>query len=142
MPSAHGAVAARSRPMPTPPAFCSLLRQRALLIFAASMLLLQLANAAMLPLMAGVVTTRSSQWAPRVHAAGREKRRMRAALTHAAVIDHEDLIRLLHRCEAVRDHDRRLPAHQLGEAHRGPAPPTPHPILSSVRRESESGRRE
>ena len=28
------------------------------------MLLLQLANAAMLPLMAGVVTTRSSQWAP------------------------------------------------------------------------------
>src|SRR6202040_1501238 len=35
-----------------------------LLIFASSMLLLQLANAAMLPLMAGVVTTRSSQWAP------------------------------------------------------------------------------
>jgi predicted MFS family arabinose efflux permease len=34
------------------------------LIFAGSMLLLQLANAAMLPLMAGVVTTRSSQWAP------------------------------------------------------------------------------
>ncbi len=41
-----------------------LLRQRALLIFAAAVLLLQLANAAMLPLMAGVVTTRSSQWAP------------------------------------------------------------------------------
>jgi MFS family permease len=41
-----------------------LLRQRSLLIFAASVLLLQLANAAMLPLMAGVVTTRSSQWAP------------------------------------------------------------------------------
>ena len=36
----------------------------ALLIFAGSILLLQLANAAMLPLMAGVVTTRSSQWAP------------------------------------------------------------------------------
>ena len=36
----------------------------ALLIFAAAMLLLQLANAAMLPLMAGMVTTRSSQWAP------------------------------------------------------------------------------
>jgi predicted MFS family arabinose efflux permease len=35
-----------------------------LLIFACSVLLLQLANAAMLPLMAGVVTTRSSQWAP------------------------------------------------------------------------------
>lgn len=42
----------------------ALLRQRPLLIFAASMLLLQLANAAMLPLMAGVVTTRSSEWAP------------------------------------------------------------------------------
>jgi MFS family permease len=33
------------------------------LIFAAAILLLQLANAAMLPLMAGVVTTRSSEWA-------------------------------------------------------------------------------
>jgi predicted MFS family arabinose efflux permease len=42
----------------------SLMRQRPLLIFAGSMLLLQLANAAMLPLMAGVVTARSSQWAP------------------------------------------------------------------------------
>lgn len=41
-----------------------LIRQRPLLIFAGSVLLLQLANAAMLPLMAGVVTTRSSQWAP------------------------------------------------------------------------------
>jgi Major Facilitator Superfamily len=41
-----------------------LVRQRPLLIFACSVLLLQLANAAMLPLMAGVVTTRSSQWAP------------------------------------------------------------------------------
>jgi MFS family permease len=40
------------------------MRQRSLLIFAGSVLLLQLANAAMLPLMAGVVTTRSSQWAP------------------------------------------------------------------------------
>jgi MFS family permease len=41
-----------------------LIRQPTLLIFAASILLLQLANAAMLPLMAGVVTTRSSTWAP------------------------------------------------------------------------------
>jgi len=41
-----------------------LIRQRPLLIFASSVLLLQLANAAMLPLMAGVVTTRSAQWAP------------------------------------------------------------------------------
>ena len=45
------------------------MRQRPLLIFAASVLLLQLANAAMLPLMAGVVTTRSSQWAPALIAA-------------------------------------------------------------------------
>jgi predicted MFS family arabinose efflux permease len=42
----------------------AVMRQRPLLIFAGSILLLQLANAAMLPLMAGVVTTRSSQWAP------------------------------------------------------------------------------
>lgn len=41
-----------------------LIRRHPLLIFAMSVLLLQLANAAMLPLMAGVVTTRSSQWAP------------------------------------------------------------------------------
>ena len=41
-----------------------LVRQRPLLIFAASILLLQLANGAMLPLMAGVVTARSSRWAP------------------------------------------------------------------------------
>ena len=41
-----------------------LIRQRPLLTFAAAVLLLQLANAAMLPLMAGVVTTRSADWAP------------------------------------------------------------------------------
>jgi len=41
-----------------------LVRQRSLLIFAGAMMLFQFANAAMLPLMAGVVTTRSSQWAP------------------------------------------------------------------------------
>jgi predicted MFS family arabinose efflux permease len=41
-----------------------LLRERALLIFAGAVLMLQLANAAMLPLMAGVVTTKSSNWAP------------------------------------------------------------------------------
>jgi MFS family permease len=42
----------------------SLISQRPLLIFAASIVLLQLANGAMLPLMAGVLTTRSSRWAP------------------------------------------------------------------------------
>jgi hypothetical protein len=60
---AHGAVRARC-PTPEATSVLSLMRQRPLLIFAGSVLLLQLANAAMLPLMAGVVTTRSSQWAP------------------------------------------------------------------------------
>jgi predicted MFS family arabinose efflux permease len=46
-----------------PPGLINLLRQRALLIFACGVFLLQLANAAMLPLMAGVVTQRSSEWA-------------------------------------------------------------------------------
>ena len=59
---AHGAVA-RSEPDARATSVLNLMRQRPLLIFAGSVLLLQLANAAMLPLMAGVVTTRSSQWA-------------------------------------------------------------------------------
>ena len=60
---AHGAVL-REVPDARATSVLSLLCQRPLLIFASSVLLLQLANAAMLPLMAGVVTTRSSQWAP------------------------------------------------------------------------------
>ena len=60
---AHGAIP-REAPDKKATSVFSLIRQRPLLIFAASVLLLQLANAAMLPLMAGVVTTRSSQWAP------------------------------------------------------------------------------
>ncbi len=60
---AHGAVP-REVPDAKATSVLSLVRQRPLLIFAASVLLLQLANAAMLPLMAGVVTTRSAQWAP------------------------------------------------------------------------------
>lgn len=40
-----------------------LLRQRPLIVFALSVLLLQLANAAMMPLMASAVTARSSEWA-------------------------------------------------------------------------------
>jgi predicted MFS family arabinose efflux permease len=59
---AHGAV---KRAVPDKRATSVLnLCRRPLLIFALSVLLLQLANAAMLPLMAGAVTTRSSQWAP------------------------------------------------------------------------------
>src|SRR5436305_2637075 len=60
---AHGAVE-RAVPDANATSVASLVRQRPLLIFAGSVLLLQLANAAMLPIMAGVVTTRSSQWAP------------------------------------------------------------------------------
>src|SRR5438552_9685720 len=60
---AHGEVV-RPKPDPKATSVLTLIRQRPLLIFASSVLLLQLANAAMLPLMAGVVTTRSSQWAP------------------------------------------------------------------------------
>jgi predicted MFS family arabinose efflux permease len=60
---AHGAVS-REAPDATATSVLGLVRQRPLLIFASSVLLLQLANAAMLPLMAGVVTTRSAQWAP------------------------------------------------------------------------------
>ena len=60
---AHGAVL-REVPDAAATSVVSLVCQRPLLIFACSVLLLQLSNAAMLPLMAGVVTTRSSQWAP------------------------------------------------------------------------------
>src|SRR3954454_14177562 len=60
---AHGAVV-RETPDTEATSVFHLIRQRPLLIFAGSVLLFQLANAAMLPLMAGVVTTRSSQWAP------------------------------------------------------------------------------
>jgi MFS family permease len=60
---AHGALARAPADIRTT-SVANLVRQRPLIIFAGSLLLLQLANAAMLPLMAGVVTTRSSQWAP------------------------------------------------------------------------------
>ena len=59
----HGEVA-REVPDVAATSVFHLLKQWPLLIFAGSVLLFQLANAAMLPLMAGVVTTRSSQWAP------------------------------------------------------------------------------
>jgi predicted MFS family arabinose efflux permease len=62
-PRAHGAVVREVADVKAT-SVLRLIRQPALLIFAASILLLQLANAAMLPLMAGVVTTRSSHWAP------------------------------------------------------------------------------
>jgi MFS family permease len=60
---AHGAIP-REVPDKKATSIFTLVRQKPLLIFAGSILLLQLANAAMLPIMAGVVTTRSAQWAP------------------------------------------------------------------------------
>ena len=59
---AHGAVPREARDANST-SVAGLVCQRALLIFAGSIFLLQLANGAMLPLMAGVVTTRSSKWA-------------------------------------------------------------------------------
>ena len=44
-------------------AIASLARSRALLIFAAAIVLFQLANAAMLPIMAGLLTMRAPEWA-------------------------------------------------------------------------------
>ncbi|MDB5500453.1 MAG: transporter [Tardiphaga sp.] len=61
---AHGAVVDPTTTDLKAIRFRDLIRQRPLLIFAGAVLLLQLANAAMLPLMAGVVTTRSADWAP------------------------------------------------------------------------------
>jgi predicted MFS family arabinose efflux permease len=60
---AHGALK-RATSAAMSAGLLGLLRQKSLLIFTCGVFLLQLANAAMLPLMAGVVTTRSSQWAP------------------------------------------------------------------------------
>jgi predicted MFS family arabinose efflux permease len=59
---AHGGLIRRRDNRP-PPKFGEVLRQRRLLILAGCVLLFHLANSAMLPLMAGVVTMRSSQWA-------------------------------------------------------------------------------
>ncbi|MGC2780566.1 MAG: MFS transporter, partial [Bradyrhizobium sp.] len=61
---AHGQAYREDREVARLSGLLDLLRQRALLVFALGVFLLQLANAAMLPLMAGVVTTKSSEWAP------------------------------------------------------------------------------
>ncbi|CAL76256.1 putative permease of the major facilitator superfamily [Bradyrhizobium sp. ORS 278] len=61
---AHGHAVQEDREVARLSNLLGLLRQRALLVFALGVFLLQLANAAMLPLMAGVVTTKSSEWAP------------------------------------------------------------------------------
>ncbi|HEU4804577.1 MAG TPA: MFS transporter [Nitrobacter sp.] len=60
---AHGAIA-RAEPNPQATSIVHLLHQRSLVIFACTVFLLQFANSAMLPLMAGIVTERSSRLAP------------------------------------------------------------------------------
>jgi MFS family permease len=59
---AHGG-SPRQREKKPSAALADLLHQRGLLVLAGCVMLFHLANAAMLPLMASVVTTRSSQWA-------------------------------------------------------------------------------
>jgi predicted MFS family arabinose efflux permease len=58
----HGGLSRRRDKQP-PTKFAELLRQRSLVILAGCVMLFHLANSAMLPLMASVVTMRSSQWA-------------------------------------------------------------------------------
>jgi MFS family permease len=58
----HGGLSRRRDKQP-PTKFAELLRQRPLVILAGCVMLFHLANSAMLPLMASVVTMRSSQWA-------------------------------------------------------------------------------
>ena len=82
-----------------------LARQRALLIFAGSVLLLQLANAAMLPLMAGVVTARSSQWAPVLIAATVCTVSTSAVMVSSAVTDPVTILR-----SAMSSHTTAVPA--------------------------------
>ena len=61
--AAPGVTAPRSAKDPSSLGLRSLLSQPALLVFGISILLFHLANAAMLPLMGSVLTTRSSEWA-------------------------------------------------------------------------------
>ncbi len=64
--TAHGGIneePTEPRPHQRAVSVASLLRRRPLVVFAACLMLFQLANAAMLPLVGSVVTMRSSQWA-------------------------------------------------------------------------------
>ena len=63
IPSGRTAAPEPRRGEQSPPSSASLLAQRSLLIFAGCIMLFHLANAAMLPLMGSVLTTRSSEWA-------------------------------------------------------------------------------
>jgi MFS family permease len=65
---AHGAIR-QNESDPARTGLGALIRQRPLLVFAGAMLTLQLANGAMLPLMASALTTRSSEAAPALIAA-------------------------------------------------------------------------
>jgi MFS family permease len=65
---AHGGPRDRAAGKPAPE-ILALVRKRPLVILGACLILFHLGNAAMLPLMASVLTTRSSQWAPLMIAA-------------------------------------------------------------------------
>jgi MFS family permease len=65
---AHGGASVRTTEK-IPAHFSSLLRKRPLLILAGCVMLFHMANAAMLPLMGSVLTTRSSEWATMLIAA-------------------------------------------------------------------------
>lgn len=66
---AHGAIPSEDDAGPRTTTIAMLGRNRPLLIFALVLLLFQFANAALLPLVAGFVTTQSSDWAPALIAA-------------------------------------------------------------------------
>jgi len=53
----------KNHPVAWSAGFAGLVRNRALLVFAAAVVLFQLANAALLPIMAGSLTTRTPEWA-------------------------------------------------------------------------------
>lgn len=63
---AHGAVPNRTNAGSRQTSIAMLVRNRPLLEFALVLMLFQFANAAMLPLVAGFVTTQSSTWAPAI----------------------------------------------------------------------------
>jgi MFS family permease len=66
---AHGAVTDSDEPVSRVTSVAMLARNRPLLTFALVLMMFQFANAAMLPLVASLVTTRSSSWAPALIAA-------------------------------------------------------------------------
>jgi hypothetical protein len=63
------------------------LRDRRLLMFAACILLFQLANAAMLPLMGGILTPRASEWATTLIGACSHLKSLKECPVAALIVD-------------------------------------------------------